>query len=103
MLREKHMKTTRFLFLSLLLVQACILFCAQVQEVQANSAITCNWHVVSSPNPTGQKYNTLVGVAALSTNNIWAVGASYQQGSPVQAIIEHWNGTSWRLVSSNQP
>src|SRR6266702_8664269 len=57
-----------------------------------------NWSVVSSPN-SGIGYNYLEGVAAVSANNIWAVGA-YPYNSYYQPLIEQWNGTSWNVVSS---
>ena len=56
--------------------------------------------VVSSPNP-GLGGNILNGVVAINTNNVWAVGASWDiSGNNVQALIEHWNGKSWKFVSS---
>src|SRR5205823_370240 len=51
------------------------------------------WSAVSSPplpNTIG-----LVGVAAVSANNAWAVGSNR---GPV--LIEHWNGSSWKIVAS---
>ncbi len=57
-----------------------------------------NWSVVSSPN-SGIGYNYLEGVAAVSANNIWAVGA-YPYNNYYQPLIERWNGTSWNVVSS---
>ncbi len=57
------------------------------------------WKVVSSPN-IGTGSNDLYGVVAVSKNNIWAVGA-YPNGSGFdQTLVEHWNGTSWSVVSS---
>jgi hypothetical protein len=65
------------------------------------------WSVVNSPNsPSGSSY--LNGVAAIAPNNIWAVGyaligsvlfdaGNYGSG---QILIEHWNGSSWSIVSS---
>jgi hypothetical protein len=62
-----------------------------------------SWRIVASPNPatnTGD-YDALRGVAALSPSNVWAVGYSgcvscYGD----QSLIEHWNGTSWSIVSN---
>ncbi len=58
------------------------------------------WNLVASPN-TSATDNFLYGVAGVSTNNVWAVGAtgSASQG-PLQTMIEHWNGTQWSIVSS---
>ncbi len=61
-------------------------------------ASTCNWHVVPSPSPPTQTVNDLNAVAAVSASDIWAVGVAYLNGRINQAIIEHWNGTAWKLV-----
>jgi len=43
--------------------------------------------------------NNLRGVAAISSDDVWAVGY-YDNGSVSQTLIEHWNGTSWQVVFS---
>jgi hypothetical protein len=58
------------------------------------------WSVVSSPN-SGTSVNSLYGVTAIASNNVWAVGDTpdgVRSGSVT--LIEHWNGTAWRIVSS---
>jgi hypothetical protein len=65
------------------------------------------WHQVSAPFPgTGGQ---LYGVVALSPTNVWAVGfatlaevgnAQQIRTSPVQTLIEHWDGQSWQIVPS---
>ncbi|HXZ05667.1 MAG TPA: hypothetical protein VEH81_12600, partial [Ktedonobacteraceae bacterium] len=60
------------------------------------------WTVVASPN-AGTSFNYLNGVAAVSANDIWAVGYSSNGTGPFQALIEHWNGTGWQVVSSPSP
>jgi hypothetical protein len=42
-------------------------------------------------------------VAAVSANDVWAVGSSGNQMSGAQTLIEHWNGTSWSVVTSPSP
>jgi hypothetical protein len=61
------------------------------------------WNVVSSPNADFGD-NSLKSVAVLSAKNAWAVG-SYVSSSTgrTQALIEHWNGTSWTVISSPSP
>jgi hypothetical protein len=64
------------------------------------------WQQVAAPFPGigGELY----GVVALSPTDAWAVGLStlsavgnaQQSGSPVQTLIEHWNGRSWQVVQS---
>lgn len=58
------------------------------------------WSVVASPNP-GPGNNKLYGVTAISANDAWAVGYSYN--SPVQTLIEHWNGSAWSVITSPSP
>ncbi|MEV4313758.1 hypothetical protein [Actinocrispum sp. NPDC049592] len=40
----------------------------------------------------------LVGVAALSTGNVWAVGKI-----GIQSLVEHWDGTAWTQVVIPEP
>src|SRR5260221_7788547 len=58
----------------------------------------CGWSVVSSPN--GDSSSGLSSVAAVSANDIWAVGSSGSQMGSGQTLIEHWDGTQWSLVQS---
>lgn len=57
---------------------------------------------VPPPNPGGPDGNGLDGVAALSSCNAWAVGG-YSDGTASQTLVEHWNGSSWKVVSSPNP
>jgi len=59
--------------------------------------LTCgSWSAVPSP-PIASNNAFLNGVAAVSSNNVWAVG---NNGS---ALIENWNGQQWSIVSSPNP
>ena len=63
-----------------------------------------SWSVVKSPN-MGSGDNDLYGLTAVSTNNVWAVGSrclvsSCFSGGTEQTLTEHWNGSSWSVVSS---
>lgn len=55
-----------------------------------------SWSVVTPPSDEPAD-SQLRGVAAIATDNVWAVGYSI---FPNQALIEHWNGKKWRVVSS---
>jgi hypothetical protein len=59
------------------------------------------WSIVSSPNTTAAQ-NVFTGVAVVSANLVWAVGyaSGVTPSSPVQTLIEQWNGTQWSVVSS---
>ena len=61
------------------------------------------WVQVPSPNPTGTVSEIgLNGVTATSPSDAWAVG-TYTTGTMDKTLIEHWNGTAWKLVASPNP
>src|SRR6266851_991175 len=57
------------------------------------------WSVVPSPSP-GPSVNDLNGVASISANDVWAVGDFINAQDIPRTLIEHWNGTSWSVVTS---
>lgn len=57
------------------------------------------WRVVPSP---GRGAAGLSAVAATSGKDAWAVG-SHETGSGSRTLIEHWNGTRWKVVPSPNP
>jgi hypothetical protein len=61
------------------------------------------WKIVPSPDPgrvDGKPDGVLLGVTALSPRDAWAVGAYTDSPSGKdQALLLHWNGTSWRQVT----
>ena len=57
------------------------------------------WKIVSSPTPSSLNTFTFYGIAAASSNDVWATGASYYTSGVSKALIEHWNGTKWSLVA----
>ncbi len=63
------------------------------------------WSVVTSPSP-GNYGNLLWGVAAVSASNIWAVGyeeIAMGEGYVYDPLIEHWDGSSWKLAPGANP
>jgi hypothetical protein len=56
-----------------------------------------SWSVVPSPN-LGSQYNSLSGVAGVSSTDVWAVGSSGDPAGNDIPIAEHWNGTAWSIV-----
>jgi hypothetical protein len=46
---------------------------------------------------------TLLAVSGTSPGNVWAVGYRGPTVSGSTTLIEHWNGTSWRVVPSPSP
>lgn len=57
------------------------------------------WSVVNAID-AGITGNQFYAVRALATNNVYAVGQQAGAGFPNQALIEHWDGTSWTVVAS---
>jgi hypothetical protein len=67
-----------------------------------------SWTVVPSPNPSTayNADNELRSVAALAPDDIWAVGMYQNEQTSIhqhRTLIEHWDGTSWSIVSSPSP
>jgi hypothetical protein len=61
------------------------------------------WSLVPTPNPPARDFNSgpiLTAITAISSTDVWAVGGQLfgQYESP--AVIEHWNGSAWSLVSA---
>ncbi len=57
----------------------------------------------AQPQPRVRSSNFLNGVAAVSANDMWAVGDYESSGSLLQTLTEHWNGTVWSVVPSPSP
>src|SRR5579872_220351 len=84
-----------------LLVFVVLLMFINVGTVQASATASQSksWRIVSSPN-TSASVNMLSSVAAFSANDVWAVGESSYYPSPYDPLVEHWNGTTWSIVST---
>ncbi|MBC5800478.1 MAG: hypothetical protein GIW94_10985 [Candidatus Eremiobacteraeota bacterium] len=56
------------------------------------------WSIIPRPSnePT---YTELRGVAAISRNDVWAVGHG-GVGNAYQGLTEHWDGTRWSVIPS---
>jgi hypothetical protein len=52
------------------------------------------WSLVPSPN-TGSPNNYFFSVAAIASDDVWAVGAYGNLGVSSQQLIQHWDGTQW--------
>jgi hypothetical protein len=64
-----------------------------------------SWSIVPSPNPNpGKDKNShLLGVAAISASDIWAVGDIGAPFGHIATLTEHWDGTSWSVITSPNP
>jgi hypothetical protein len=57
-----------------------------------------SWNVVPSPNFGTNVTNDLFGVAEISANDIWAIGAWDAGNNNFQVLAEHWNGSQWIII-----
>jgi hypothetical protein len=58
-----------------------------------------DWSVVDAID-AGANGNQFYAVTAISSDNVYAVGQRAGAVFPNQALIEQWNGESWRVISS---
>ena len=61
------------------------------------------WGAVPTPplNTTAVSLNRFNGLAAQSSQNVWAVGDMLAKG--YHALIEHWNGATWKVAPNPAP
>jgi len=62
------------------------------------AAAAASWSVVPSVSPAGEPGGSLVGVACPTASSCYAVG-SFGVGDSGAALVEHWNGTEWSIMS----
>ena len=79
-----------------------------VGEQNLNQTVTeqwngTSWTLVPSPSVTANgTQDTLSAVTALGSGDVWAVGSTLQ--NPVSSTLaEHWNGTTWQIVTTTDP
>lgn len=76
-----------------------LMLAALIGGASATASSSSAWQVIESPSPSGL-YNALAGVATLSPNNVWAVGAFAPSAGVYQTLVEHWDGATWAVVPS---
>jgi hypothetical protein len=59
------------------------------------------WTYIPSPNPVTEP-SYLTGVAAISNNDVWAVGY-YQSSNSQRSLAMHWDGSEWSIVLTPNP
>lgn len=57
-----------------------------------------SWSIVPSPNVAAPQ--SLSSVTCVSTSDCWSVGGYVNVDGLFQTLTEHWNGTSWVIVTS---
>jgi hypothetical protein len=60
------------------------------------------WSRVDSPSPPGYTAG-LAGVSVVSPTNVWAVGEYNATSGNDRTLIEHWQGSGWKIVASPNP
>lgn len=55
------------------------------------------WSIVPNPNPT-QPSTFVLSMAAVATNNVWAVGQMNDTSNVILPLTERWDGTAWKIV-----
>lgn len=70
--------------------------------------VSGSWQKLTSPNAgvTSQVNNDLLGVAAVSENDVWAVGWAQDPNGPSyikRTLIQHFDGRLWSIVPSLNP
>lgn len=58
------------------------------------------WLRVPAANVPGYSYAALLGVAARSATDAWAVGEAESTRGVLRPLIERWNGHAWRLLAN---
>jgi hypothetical protein len=62
------------------------------------------WRVIPSPNVGPEVDNSLAGVAAVSSNDAWAVGTQQPTNlTDPSTLILHWDGSAWTIVPNISP
>jgi hypothetical protein len=46
------------------------------------------------------EFPEISGIVALGPNNAWLVGNHQPDAAPEATLVEHWNGTAWKVVSA---
>jgi hypothetical protein len=58
------------------------------------------WKTAPLVQPAGSTSTTATGVVGVGPGDAWAVGWTFTSSGTQAAVIEHWTGTAWHLVSS---
>jgi hypothetical protein len=88
--------------LTILLLPPSLLAVTSAPANAATAGTLCRHTFIPSPN-VGSGDNGLDGVVTISSSDVWAVGDWQNAGAASQTLIEHWDGTSWSVVSSPSP
>ena len=98
-LRFALLACTSLLLVSILLIKGFMGHAAHAAPAsKATPASACQWSVVASPNVGSKTNDTLNGVAAITANDVWAVGDYTKPDGALLTLAEHWDGSAWSIV-----
>jgi hypothetical protein len=100
--RKLGLFAASILALSVLTPAPAVLAAAGTARPSTAAASTCTTWVTTASRNVGTGDNQLEAVTAVSSRDVWAVG-QYFVGANTNTLIEHWNGTAWKVVSSPSP
>jgi len=60
------------------------------------------WSIANNPQPGSQR-DMLFGASALSPSDVWVVGDQEGANGKFETLAEHWDGSSWTVVSTPDP
>jgi hypothetical protein len=100
--RKLGLFAASILALSVLTPAPAVLAAAGTARPSTAAARTCTTWVTTASRNVGTGDNQLEAVTAVSSRDVWAVG-QYFVGANTNTLIEHWNGTAWKVVSSPSP
>lgn len=61
------------------------------------------WSVATPAEPASYQDAELLSVTDLAADNAWAVGDFTDANGNIALLVEHWDGTSWNIVSAPIP
>jgi hypothetical protein len=71
--------------------------------VEQYDPVSNSWSIASTPDTSPVLNNQLAGISCAAAGDCWATGVATTAGGTTQTLTEHWDGTSWAIVSSPNP
>lgn len=86
-----------------LLVALGLVLAAGVSPSQATAADRSPSTPLAMPDYPVAPGHSEHDVSAVSTDDVWAVGAKVEHGAPTRTLVRHWDGKEWSHVRSRSP
>jgi hypothetical protein len=89
---------------SVLVIVMAVVFFTMSGTTAAWAAGIATWKIIPNPTPDSSTNSSFRSIAAVSSKDVWAVGYYFDsQTQTYRTLIEHWNGTKWKIISSPHP